>query len=153
MRPNRWNRLKNWVLYSARYYRPHKELKYLLQKLCYGFSYKDTWSLDLPLARMIVKALKAFERWGLDDKFGYPGWLDLPVESSFNDMAIPDHVFVVGAEDHYSETSKLVWIAIIHRLIDGFERIAKGSYICVGYEEYEEETLALFEKVYPSLWT
>ena len=51
------------------------------------------------------------------------------------------------------ETNKLVWIAIIYRLIDGFERIAKGEHICISDGEYEAETLALFEQVLPSLWT
>jgi hypothetical protein len=130
---------------KIKWLRPHKELKYTLQRLWYGFSAKDTWSLDLPLAKRIVKALIAFERWGLDDKYGYPVWLWGGVHDDIRHLPDPD--------DEEDDTNTLVWFAIIHRLIDGFERIASGEYICGGYEEYELETLALFETVYPSLWT
>jgi len=143
--------LKHWFKYELRFWRPHKELKYLLQKLWYGFSEKDTWSLDIPFAKMILKGLKAFERWGFDDKYGYPAWLQMPGESSLHVMSLPDKY--EWMEDQYNNTNKLVWTAIIYRLIDGFEHIAEGDSICVGYDEYAEDTLALFEQVYPSLWT
>ena len=135
-------RLWNWL----RFWRPHKEVKYAIQKLCHGFSAKDTWSLDLPLAKQIVKALRAFERWGLHEKYGYPVWLWGGVHTDVMHIPGPD-------DEEEDDTNSFVWFAIIHRLIDGFERIATGEYICGGYEEYELETLALFETVYPSLWT
>lgn len=118
-------------------------VKHGIQKLLYGISERATWSLDMSIAKHILKDLKAFERWGLKDKYGYPVWLYGGVHTDV--MYIPD--------EEEDDTNKLVWIAIIHRLILGFERIATGDYICIGYEEYDEETVALFEVVLPSLWT
>ena len=138
----------SWVINSIVYWRPHKEVKYLVQRLLYGFSEKDTWSLDMPMAKMIVKALKAFDRWGFKEKYGYPVWLYTQMPESLNIMHLPDDK--ISEED---EIHQLVWFAIIHRLIDGFERIATGNFSCAGYEPYEVDTLALFEQVYPSLWT
>ena len=148
-------RLENWWLWKARWWRPIRALKFALQRLWYGVSERATWSLDMSIAKSIVKDLKAFDRWGLKEKYGYPGWLDLPVGTPvdsfppFSDMRLPDP----DEDSHYDETSKLVWFAIVHRLIDGFERISTGEHCSGGYEPYEEDTVALFEQVLPMLWT
>ena len=54
---------------------------------------------------------------------------------------------------HQSLACLLLMYYIVHRLIDGFERISTGEHCSGGYEPYEEDTVALFEQVLPMLWT
>ena len=95
---------------------------YVYQRLRYGFSDKDCWNMDMTLAKIITKALRAFE--------GYPR-SGHPV--LYNNVK--------------SGNSSLVWEAIIWKMIDGFELLIEDD--C---SEYTDEALELFANFFGALW-
>jgi len=111
-----------------------RSIKFAYQKLRYGVSYKDCWSLDVYFAKKIVPALRMFAEM---NRSGMPIiWQD----------NLTDHNALM-------KEYRPVWEAILWKMIDGFEReiIDNCSY---DREEvkYRDECLDLFGEFFFNLW-
>lgn len=105
---------------------------YWFQERFWGFSDKDTWSLDYHLAQVIVPRLKRF-KIKMQKFKGHPCSLD-----SFEQ-----------------------WMSIIDEMIEGFELIAKGAKYDLPFGKSVinnpkyikmERALDLFREYYFALW-
>jgi len=111
-----------------------RPMQFLCQKLRYGVSYQDCWSLDIYFAKRAVPALKMFINM---HRCGMPIiWKN----------RLTDH-------DALLEEWGPVWEAILWKMLDGFERQVEDECTFELDElEYREECMDLFREFYFNLW-
>lgn len=118
----------NHLIYQVR-----RRFRWIYQKIRYGWSGLDCWSLDVAMAKRIALALRVFIS---ETRMGYPILLWTDKKNG----------------DFDQTENELVWEAILWRMVDGFERIASDKFFGFDETEYDEATLELFANFYFSLW-
>jgi len=92
----------------------------------HGISSVDLWNVDVFLAGKIARIIKRF----------------VEMERHCVPISILEHP--QDDADDYME----IWDAILWKIVDGFERIARDE----DYSEYDQEAVDLFAKYYFGLW-
>lgn len=125
----------NWLrrAWGMRLRRP---ILFLYQKLRYGVTYEDCWSLDIYFAKRAVVALKMFIAI---NRGGMPViWKEQNNSTDHNALM-----------EEYGP----VWEAILWKMLDGFERQVEDE--CTFEKEeikYRDECMDLFREYYFNLW-
>ncbi len=100
----------------------------------HGYRYEESWYLDTALARWVAPRL----RYLAEHHCGHP-------------------TYFCGASDPYSEHCDVdgcdeIWTAILYKIAEGFELIAKGDDDGPERCDYIGECLDLFREYFFSLW-
>jgi len=122
--------MKHWFKFSVK-----RPLYHLYQKIRYGVSHKDCWSLDMFLSKKIAAGLQMF----IDMNRG-----GMPV---IWDDDTTNHSILM-------KEWRPVWEAMLYKMLDGFERMSNdmGWEDLVREHEYRSECLDLFAEFFEGLW-
>lgn len=111
-------------------------------RIFYGFDLRDTWSLDVSLAKQIYPRLKYFIE---SEPQGFPSSLESDNFININGL----EPYMVGLTDEELYAS---WIIILEKILRTFEALSKGiNSKEVPFEE-RQEALRLFALFYEAMW-
>lgn len=116
-------------------FRIKRPLYHLYQKIRYGVSHRDCWDLYTFFAKKIAPGLQMFVDM---NRLGMPAFWDC--DGSNHDVLLEEY--------------EPVWDAILYKILDGFERMARddGWEDLAGEYEYRDECLDLFREFFQALW-
>ena len=124
--------MRHWFEFEIK-----RPLYHLYQKLRYGVSHRDCWSLDTFFARKIAAGLQMFINM---NRHGMPAIWDS--DESDHDILLKEYF--------------PIWEAILYKMLDGFERISvdmeSDPYDGAGEARYRRECLDLFAEFFEGLW-
>jgi hypothetical protein len=105
-----------------------------------GISKPDIWNVDSFLAPKIARTVKKFVE------------MILQHEAEGKPCGIPAPLSWEDGEDLDVDWMFWVWVAILWKIVDGFERVSHEDYCCSTNLTYEVEAFELFAEFYVNLW-